>query len=109
MGPEDPPRKIRTPPPRFCGDPGDPGDALAVERSGGFGGLTRRASVPLAQLSREERAAIEECFGRSGSPPSGPDRFVYRFRIHGREAVVQEELVPRELAGLLDRLSGSWS
>ncbi|HYW26872.1 MAG TPA: protealysin inhibitor emfourin [Terriglobales bacterium] len=84
-------------------------DNLEVERSGGFGGLTVRASVPVAELESPERAAIEQRLGRAPSAPSGPDRFVYRFRMHGREAVVQEDLLPAELQPLLDRLSDSWS
>ena len=84
-------------------------DNLEVERSGGFGGLTLRASVPVAELEPPERAAIELRLGRPPSAPSGPDRFVYRFRLHGREAVVQEDMVPAELQPLLDRLSDSWS
>lgn len=82
---------------------------LEVERSGGFGGLTLHASLPLTRLEPRERAAIEQRLGRPPSPPSGPDRFVYRFRMHGREAVVQEDMVPAELQTLLDRLSNSWS
>jgi hypothetical protein len=82
---------------------------LEVERSGGFGGRTLRASVPLTALETGERAAIERRLGRPPSPPSGPDRFVYRFRMHGHEAVVQEDMVPAELQPLLDRLSDSWS
>jgi hypothetical protein len=84
-------------------------DQLDVERSGGFGGLTLHASVPVSALESPERAAIEQRLGSAPSPPSGPDRFVYRFRMHGREAVVQEDTVPAELQPLLDRLSDSWS
>lgn len=84
-------------------------DQLDVERSGGFGGLTLRASVPVESLEPRERAAIEHCLGRPPASPSGPDRFVYRFRLHGREAVVQEDRVPDELQPLLDRLADSWS
>jgi hypothetical protein len=85
-----------------------PDPRLLVERSGGFGGLTQRVSVPLSDLRPREVAAIEERIGRPSVPPSGPDRFVYRFRMHGREAVVQEDMVPAELQPLLDRLSSSW-
>jgi hypothetical protein len=86
-----------------------PGPAiLEVERSGGFGGLTVRASVPLEELTPEQLAALEECYGRGPAPPAGPDRFVYRFRQGGREAEVQEDRVPADLAPLLDRLAGSW-
>ncbi len=84
-------------------------ESLQVERSGGFGGLTLRASVPLATLAPGERTAIEERLGSPPTAPSGPDRFVYRFRMHGREAVVQEDLVPDDLQPLLDRLSSSWT
>jgi hypothetical protein len=83
-------------------------ERLDVERSGGFGGLTVRASVPLAELDSRERAAIEERIGRPSAPPSAPDRYVYRFRMRGREAVVQEEMVPDELQPLLDRLADTW-
>jgi hypothetical protein len=83
-------------------------EQVDVERSGGFGGLTLRASVPVASLEPRERAAIERLLGRPPSPPSGPDRFVYRFRMHGRDAVVQEDRVPDELQPLLDRLADSW-
>src|SRR5262249_51675233 len=84
-------------------------DQLDIERSGGFGGLTLHASVPLSTLEPRERAAIEQLLGRPPSSPSGPDRFVYRFRMHGREAVVQEDKVPAELQRLLERLTDSWS
>jgi hypothetical protein len=86
-----------------------PRETLQVERSGGFGGLTLSARVALAELSQEERAAIEECFRHPSSPPSGPDRFVYRFRANGREATVQEDVLPVELRPLLDRLSTAWT
>ena len=85
-----------------------PDDQLAIERSGGFGGLTQHVSVPLADLGPRERAAIEELYRGSPSPPSGPDRFVYRFRMGGREAAVQEDRMPAELRPLMDRLATSW-
>jgi hypothetical protein len=84
-------------------------DNLDVERSGGFGGMTLRASIPLSALESRERAAIEQRLDRPPAPPSGPDRFVYRFRMHGHEAVVQEDMLPAELKPLLDRLADSWS
>ena len=83
-------------------------EQLEVERSGGFGGLRLRASVPLSTLEPRERTAIEHLLGRPPSAPSGPDRFVYRFRMHGRQAVVQEDRVPAELQPLLDHLADSW-
>jgi hypothetical protein len=84
-------------------------DNLDVERSGGFAGRTVHASVRVSELESGERAAIEQHLDRPPSAPSGPDRFVYRFRMHGREAVVQEDMVPAELQPLLDRLTDSWS
>jgi len=89
-----------------------PGAKLELERSGGFAGMTLHASVPMAQLSPQEQAAVDQLVkGRNGwsGPPSGPDRFVYRLTLHGREALVQEDQVPNTLRPLLDRLSGSWS
>ncbi len=85
-----------------------PQGRLEIERSGGFGGLVRHASVPLADLGPGQRAAIEEGLQHPSAPPSGPDRFVYRFRVHGREAAVQEDRLPDALQPLLDRLAGSW-
>lgn len=84
------------------------GERLEIERSGGFGGLTLRASIPLAELGPREREAVEECFAHPSAPPSGPDRFVYRLRMGDRAVDVQEDRVPDELQPLLDRLSGSW-
>lgn len=84
-------------------------ESLQVERSGGFAGRTLRASVPIAALAPGERTAIEGRLGQPPAAPSGPDRFVYRFRMHGREAIVQEDMVPDELQPLLDRLSSSWA
>ncbi|HXM55879.1 MAG TPA: protealysin inhibitor emfourin [Candidatus Dormibacteraeota bacterium] len=84
-------------------------DELDVERSGGFGGLTLHARVPVTDLAPRERAAIEECFRHPLAPPSGPDRFVYRFRMHGHEAAVQEDLLPPALQPLLDRLASAWT
>lgn len=85
------------------------GERLELERSGGFAGMTMHASVPLANLDRKEEAAVEELLRTSPRPPSGPDRFVYRLMMRGREAFVQEDQVPQALKPLLDRLSGSWS
>jgi hypothetical protein len=81
---------------------------LVVERSGGFAGMTQQARVPLADLSDRERAALQESFRQPPSPPPGPDRFVYRLRARGREALVQEDRVPPGLQPLLARLAASW-
>jgi len=83
-------------------------DLLYIERSGGVGGLTLRASIPLVELTPEERVAVEGSFGLPEHPPSGPDRFVYRLELGGREAVLQEDQVPPGLKPVLDRASGSW-
>jgi len=85
-------------------------DRLGVERSGGFGGLTLRASVALDELTPAERAALEEALAPQQPPPApGPDRFVYRFQLGGREATVQDGQVPAGLRPLLRRLSGHWT
>lgn len=84
------------------------GERLRVERSGGFGGLTVRSSVPLGELSPDEMAALEQ-LDNAPAAPSGPDRFVYRFRVHGREVSVQEDRVPAALQSLLDRLGPTWN
>jgi hypothetical protein len=83
-------------------------DLLYIERSGGLGGLTLRASVPVVELSPEERAVVEDCFRLPELPPSGPDRFVYRLQLGDRQAVLQEDRVPPGLQPLLHRVSGSW-
>lgn len=83
-------------------------DSLRIERSGGFGGLTLSASIPVDELKPHEREALELCFEAPEAPPSGPDRFVYRLLLGDREAVVQEDRVPPGLQPLLSRLAGSW-
>lgn len=82
---------------------------LELERSGGFAGMTVHASVPLAQLSHQEQSAVTQLLDGRPRAPSGPDRFVYRLKLNGREALVQEDQVPQTLKPLLDRLSGSWT
>lgn len=82
---------------------------LHVERSGGFGGLTVHASVPLEELSPGERHAVETCFQMESAGPAGPDRFVYRLRVGEREAAVQEDRLPPGLQELLERLADAWS
>lgn len=80
-------------------------DTLLVERSGGFAGLTRRATLPVDDLNAEARAALEACLAEApAEPPSGPDRFVYRLRLGQREAHVQEDRMPPELAPALTKL-----
>ncbi len=79
-----------------------------IERSGGFGGLTLHASVGEEQLTPGERAALERFLSQPPRPPSGPDRFVYRISLRGRQAIVQEDEIPPELRSLLERLDGAW-
>jgi hypothetical protein len=79
-------------------------EALLVERSGGFAGLTRRATLPTTELSPEAREALEECLDKPPAEPSGPDRFVYHLRLGSREAHVQEDRVPPQLAPTLTKL-----
>jgi hypothetical protein len=85
------------------------GERLELERSGGFAGMTMHASIPVANLDRQEQAAVEELLRSRPRPPSGPDRFVYRLTMRGQEGFVQEDQVPQALKPLFDRLSGSWS
>jgi hypothetical protein len=85
----------------------DEAGELELERSGGFAGLTLRALVPLAELSRPQRAAVQDCLAR---PPAGrqePDRFQYQMRLGDRETVLGEEEVPAVLRPLLSRLKVS--
>jgi hypothetical protein len=84
------------------------GERLQVERSGGFGGLTLRSSIPLDELNPDELAALDQLEATPSVPP-GPDRFVYRFQVHGRDVSVQEERVPPGLQSVLDRLASTWS
>jgi hypothetical protein len=84
------------------------GERLQVERSGGFGGLTVRSSVPLDELSPDELAALDQ-LETTPSAPSGPDRLVYRFQVHGRDVRVQEDRVPPAVQSVLDRLASTWS
>ena len=79
-------------------------DDLRVERSGGFGGLIVSGRVPLDELSERECAALEESFAAPRAAPPGPDRFVYRLRVGGRETTLQESQVPSDLKPLLRRM-----
>jgi hypothetical protein len=82
---------------------------LELERSGGFAGLTLRASVPLSELTEEQLAALEECLSQTPrrnprAGPGAPDRFQYRLRLGEREAVLPEDALPSALRPLLGRL-----
>ena len=77
---------------------------LVVERSGGFAGLKMRAVVPSAELTPEQRAAVEECLSRPRPGPGLPDRFQYHLALGGREVIVPEQELPPVLQPLLKRL-----
>jgi hypothetical protein len=84
---------------------------LTIERLGGFGGIglpgsriRSRGTRPLAGLSAEAQAKIEELFrtkGQTAAKPPVADGFRYRITRqtpHGEETVeVPEAVVPAEL------------
>jgi hypothetical protein len=80
------------------------GPELELERSGGFGGLTLRAVVPFSRLTPAERDAVQASLSSPPHRRHRPDRFEYRLRLGGREAVIEEEDLPSVLRPLLRRL-----
>jgi hypothetical protein len=85
----------------------DDAGRLLLERSGGVAGITLSASIDPESLSTEQRAAVEGFLsGRSpASGPPAPDRFVYRFELGSRQALVSEDRMPDALRPLLRRLA----
>ena len=78
-------------------------DLVAVSRSGGFAGMTRRAEVHLGQDPRTPE--VEELLTRIHPEEiqptaSQPDRFVYSFSLCGRRLTVSEQGLTPELARL---------
>jgi hypothetical protein len=90
---------------------------IEVERSGGFAGVSRRASVDTSTLPPDEAAKIAELVGRvdfgaltatATGPPRAPDRFQYDLDIrqggqHHRLTLGERALTP-ELRALLDHV-----
>ena len=78
-------------------------ERVAVSRSGGFAGMTRRAEVRLGDDPRTPE--VEELLTRIHpeqiSPAAQqPDRFVYSFSLCGRQVTVSEQELTPELARL---------
>jgi hypothetical protein len=90
---------------------------IELERSGGFAGISRRASVDTSKLPPEEAARIAELVRRvdfgalsavATGPPRAPDRFQYDLDIrqggqHHRLTFGERAVTP-ELRPLLDHL-----
>jgi hypothetical protein len=90
---------------------------IDLERSGGFAGVTMRASVDTGTLPPDEAREIDRLVGqvdfaglarRPPAPPRGADRFHYDLTVRrGGErhhVSLPESAVPPELKPLLDRL-----
>jgi hypothetical protein len=86
--------------------PAAEGPDLHLERSGGFAGLTLRTVVPVSQLTPAQKRALKRILSRPPPRREKPDRFEYRLRSGGREAVVAEQDLPPVLRPLLSRLEG---
>ena len=84
-------------------------DVVAVRRTGGFAGTTRTADLRLGDDPRtpeveELLAHIDPAHVRAA--PAQPDRFVYWFRLCGREVTVGEQALTPELSRLARLLLG---
>jgi hypothetical protein len=91
---------------------------VTFERSGGFTGIPRSASVDAAALSADDARTLERLVGdanflalpkRIGSASRGADRFTYRVTVEPTGAAahtveVAEDQVPPSLRPLLDWL-----
>jgi hypothetical protein len=89
----------------------EPDALLELRRSGGFGGLTLRATAGREEVSDGELAALRRLFVSPPRPasPGGPDRFQYDLALleggERRETSLGEEEVPAELRALVERLA----
>jgi hypothetical protein len=90
---------------------------IDLVRSGGFAGISQRASVDTDELPPEEAATIAELVravdfdalaSLATGPPRAPDRFQYDLDVHqGRShhhLTLGERSVPPELQALIDHL-----
>ena len=88
---------------------------IQFERSGGFAGVTRKASVDTSRLPPAEKAALEAlanavAFDQIPPPKPGPsaDRFQYRLTISDgdrrKTASFADGQVTPQMRPLLDRL-----
>jgi hypothetical protein len=90
---------------------------IELERSGGFAGISRRASADTSKLPPDEAAEIAELVRRidfdalaatATGPPRAPDRFQYDLDIrqgaeHHRLTVGERAVTP-ELRALIDHV-----
>ena len=78
-------------------------DRVAVERSGGFAGITRSAEVTLGDDPRTpevERLLTRIDPATIASAQPQPDRYVYSFWLPGRQLTVPEQALTPELSRL---------
>jgi hypothetical protein len=94
---------------------------IQLERSGGFAGISRRASVDTSKLPPEEAARIADMVGRvdfgalaatATGPPRAPDRFQYDLDVrqggqHHRLTLGERAVTP-ELRALVDHLLANY-
>ncbi|MGH2773525.1 MAG: protealysin inhibitor emfourin [Actinomycetota bacterium] len=91
---------------------------VEFQRSGGFAGMTMKATVDTAELSEEEARVLREMvekvdWDRAGQnktmPTRGADRFQYDFVVtRGErcyELTLPEAAVPDELKPLVERMT----
>ena len=83
---------------------------IQFERSGGFAGVTRKASIDTTRLPPAEKAQLEALanavdFGQIPPPKPGPsaDRFQYRLTIRKTASFADGQVTP-QMRPLLDRL-----
>jgi hypothetical protein len=85
---------------------------LVIVRTGGFGGLKRRAERDERELSPEQRAALDQVVKEYGAPGAeapakdpGADPFSYRLEVqdeNGTKSItLPESKMPRELKGIV--------
>lgn len=78
---------------------------VVIERQGGFAGIRRRGEREEADLTEEQRQALEWLVRtRPGRPDPGADRFSYTVEVWGDQGVhtlrVPESVMPSVLAGI---------
>lgn len=79
---------------------------IALRRSGGFAGITKRVDVAdLPQDAAREIAQLAENVDvEPDLVPAHPDEFIYHLTLGEREYTLPEHAVPAELKPLVDRL-----